>query len=161
MIPKELHDCLKKVLMLAFHEEPPYEYILNYLRSCFETLMDTSKSSGPPSAQANVVYQMDSYVFEWNRTVANRVRNALLAENGLIHDAVEVRLSPHNSMMYSMRSRDLNLNIVAEGNGSNSSGSRKNIDSGDLPIPDNNSERIPGPKREASSPMSFHNIARK
>jgi len=61
-----------------------------------------------------------------------------------------------------MRSRDLNLNAVAEGNGSNSSGSRKKYDSGELPIPDSNSEKIiQGPKSKASSPISIKNDTRK
>jgi len=28
MIPVDLHECLKKILCLKFHEEPPYDFIL-------------------------------------------------------------------------------------------------------------------------------------
>ena len=84
MVPRDLHNCLKKVLMLAFDQEPPYDYILDQLQKCFDQAVNMSMPIGPPSCAAALNQrneQIDRYVFEWNRTLANRVRNALLAEN--------------------------------------------------------------------------------
>lgn len=47
--------------------------------------MNMSMPIGPPSCASQLSNprneQIDNYVFEWNRTLANKVRNALLAEN--------------------------------------------------------------------------------
>jgi hypothetical protein len=36
---------------------------------------------------------IDNYVFEWNKTLAKKLRNALMAESNFMYDAVELRLS--------------------------------------------------------------------
>ena len=112
MIPQDLHTCLKRVLMLQFDEEPPYDDILNTLQSFFEKSVALKTPSGPPSCAAVLnsrVEQIDSYVFEWNRTLASRVRIALLAEGNLFENAVEVPLSPNQSVQHSIRSYDISV----------------------------------------------------
>ena len=42
---------------------------------------------GPPSATNQFSSKTSSHVFEWNRTFAKRVRNALIAENAQIDHA--------------------------------------------------------------------------
>ena len=96
MIPQDLNMCLKRVLMLAFDQEPPYDYILSSLQHCFEKAVAMNTPIGPPSCAAALSQRVDQdiYVFEWNRTLANRVRNALLAEKNQLQNVVEVALSP-------------------------------------------------------------------
>jgi len=76
MIPIDLNECLKKILCLKFNEEPPYDYILYCLNLCFEKVVNARIPIGPPSNDL-----APQYVFEWNRTLANRVRNTLIAQN--------------------------------------------------------------------------------
>ena len=49
-----------------------------------------------------------NYVFEWNRTLANRVKKSLLAQKNDFERAVEARLSPNSSLQqsFSIQSRD-------------------------------------------------------
>ena len=82
---------------------------------------------GPPSCAAALssrVDQIDNYVFEWNRTLASRVRNALLAESNQLENAVEVSLNLNNqSYQFSIVSRDINFSSRrrnASGSGSES-----------------------------------------
>jgi len=49
MIPIDLHECLKKILCLKFHEEPPYDYILKSLQNCFEKAIHARIPKCPPS----------------------------------------------------------------------------------------------------------------
>ena len=73
--------------------------------------MEMNTPIGPPSCAALIsrVDQVESYVFEWNRTLANRVRNALLAESNQLQNAVEVSLSPSQPVQHSIRSHDINF----------------------------------------------------
>ena len=89
MIPNEMRDCLKKVFMMRFDEEPPYDEILKCLQTCFEESLRTDSPSaavknitnGVESAGLHVVVDpIESYVFEWNLTLAKRIRNALFKE---------------------------------------------------------------------------------
>ena len=97
--------------MLAFDQEPPYDYILSSLQHCFEKAVAMNTPIGPPSCAAALSQRVDQdiYVFEWNRTLANRVRNALLAEKNQLQNVVEVALSPSLSYQPSIQSRDINF----------------------------------------------------
>ena len=114
MVPKEFQDCLKKVLMLNFDEEPPYDYILNCLQRCFENSLQANAPIGPPSSQScsgaaqKQNNDIENYVFEWNRTLANRVRNALMDEmNFQMLEAVDLKLSENAPVCASFVSRDI------------------------------------------------------
>ena len=120
MIPIDLYDCLKKILCLNFGDVPPYDYILKSLEICFEKAVNANTPKCPPSMniwkgqvavpQKNVVELTGSnnYVFEWNRTLARRVRNTLIAQGNELESAVEARLSPKNpsDIASSFRSKD-------------------------------------------------------
>jgi len=53
MIPSEMHASLKKVFLLRFDEEPPYDEILANLTACFEKLVIDSSPICPPSMKQN------------------------------------------------------------------------------------------------------------
>ena len=128
MIPNDLYDCLKKVLCLKFDQEPPYDYILENLQNCFMKANVALTPQAPPSSmsinssflksaasdkrQDDSDLPINTYVFEWNRTIANRFKNTLLAEKNELYDAVEVNLSMRRSIFsqyISIQSRDIRI----------------------------------------------------
>lgn len=109
MIPVDLHRVFKKSLLSKFDAEPLYDEILASLKMCFEKALDLTKPVCPPSMSQNGAagssaaesqhyqYQQStykSYVFEWKRTMANRVRDAIISQNNGMDKDEEVALTP-------------------------------------------------------------------
>ena len=57
MIPSEMCDCLKKVFMMGFDEEPPYDEILKCLQTCFE---ESLRTDSPSAALKNITNGVES-----------------------------------------------------------------------------------------------------
>ena len=91
MIPESLKKCLKRVMCLRFDEDPPYDFILESLYDCFCESIAQLQPGAPPSSVSAMSNR--NYRFEWNRTLANRVRNNLIAEADVFSRAVNVRLN--------------------------------------------------------------------
>ena len=83
MIPPDLFECLKKVFCMNFSDEPPYDYIMKSLQHCFEKALNATVPKCPPSMKAAPPQSPklgNNYVFEWNRTLAKRVRDTLMSD---------------------------------------------------------------------------------
>ena len=102
MIPQSLQVCLKKVATVRFDQEPPYDYILNCLQGCFEQSIKATLPIYPRIIKVSSLVKdkeykspsTSSHVFEWNHTLANKVRNVLLEEkvDSFIAQVEEVKL---------------------------------------------------------------------
>ena len=111
MIPESLKKCLKRVMCLRFDEDPPYDFILECLYESFCESLAQLQPGAPPSSVSGMSHR--NYRFEWNRTLANRVRNNLIAEADVFSRAVNVRLNSQDSIIRSSYKReDLFHNIL-------------------------------------------------
>eukprot|EP00353_Schmidingerella_taraikaensis_P010003 CAMPEP_0185569004 /NCGR_PEP_ID=MMETSP0434-20130131/1771_1 /TAXON_ID=626734 ORGANISM="Favella taraikaensis, Strain Fe Narragansett Bay" /NCGR_SAMPLE_ID=MMETSP0434 /ASSEMBLY_ACC=CAM_ASM_000379 /LENGTH=396 /DNA_ID=CAMNT_0028183663 /DNA_START=258 /DNA_END=1450 /DNA_ORIENTATION=+ len=109
MVPAHLQPICKRVLCLNFEEEPPYDAILKCLQECFEMAVVASQPVCPPSMAGSAhVDPLKNYVFEWNRTVGNRFRMSLLAQDkNKFSQAVEVWVGSNNQEVQSIQSHEL------------------------------------------------------
>ena len=79
MCPVELLECLSMVLNMSYEQEPPYDDILRCLQSCFDKAVQASQPSCLPSRAKKTAFDpVNSYKFEWNRTLGNRFRDSLI-----------------------------------------------------------------------------------
>lgn len=125
MLPLDLHDSLKKVLCMRFDQEPPYEQIIDGLEKCFKRAVISCEPQCPPSGGSspiglsdrnrvsNMQQEMHSYVFEWNRSLGSKFRNALLQESVDFERAIEVKLSHGHVSNNSIGSADLSAVVNA------------------------------------------------
>ena len=91
MIPSDIHQCLKKVFLLRFNEEPNYEEIITNLTNCFQKVVQAETPKCPPSISNSQHNQnmygapgkdmLEGYHYEWNRTYTNKIRRNLMAQD--------------------------------------------------------------------------------
>jgi hypothetical protein len=66
MIPTQLEECLKYVLLLNFEEEPKYDYLIDELKKAYiSAIQETNEKVSLTSAFRNPV-------FDWNVSLATR-----------------------------------------------------------------------------------------
>ena len=114
MVPPELQECAKRLLCLQFDEEPPYDYFIECLQQSFEKQLKDKRPNGPPSNSMRVVNEpQKNYVFEWNRTLASRVRNEIIYEAVEFERAVEISIQKQMSESVadqaSVKSKDISF----------------------------------------------------
>ena len=66
MIPTQLEECLKYVLLLNFEEEPKYDYLIDELKKAYISAMQETNEKG------SLTSAFRNPVFDWNISLATR-----------------------------------------------------------------------------------------
>jgi hypothetical protein len=66
MIPTQLEECLKYLLLLNFEEEPKYDYLIEELKKAYISAMQETNDKGSLSSAFR------NPVFDWNVSLATR-----------------------------------------------------------------------------------------
>ena len=80
-------------MCIEYGDDPPYDTILSCLFDCFyESLGEQQTGLWKSDSHSN-------YRFEWNRNIASRVRDLLIAEADIFCRAVDVSLCGQDSII--------------------------------------------------------------
>ena len=70
LIPKDLREISKRIFTLTFEEEPPYDQIINAIKSEMKKDIKLTNECQPVS-----------HVFEWANSIDNRIKANILKEH--------------------------------------------------------------------------------
>ena len=83
MVPIQLQKCLQRVLYLRFQEAPPYDYIVQSLKECFEWAL-ALENEGLRVADSAAFHR-----FEWNRNLSPHVKRNLIQQDKKLRESVD------------------------------------------------------------------------
>ena len=84
MMPRSLKKCYERIMCIAYNEEPPYDYIISSLNRCYEDAVHEASNSSKKR-------DLPRHIFEWNKTIGNRFRMKLIAQQRYDNDGIEIQ----------------------------------------------------------------------